>query len=304
MRRFPLVVASCAVAWLALAVGPLTAAGARTARGYVVRDYATGFPYSPTNDWGPIGLAFDSTGDLYVVDAADNNLYRFPPGGGAASSATQVNSSPIPGALTGLAFTSGGELYLARYSPGDIVQLDPSTGAIMRVVANVPCATGLAVDPRGGNLYVSENQCGSTIFKITHFASGPGKVTPYATARGVDGLSFGSGGALFAESDGRLFKISSTGHRTGLPTIMHADGVAVTVPSHGPPNLYVNRNDGIVSRITLGRKKHTRLRMFSGGSRGDFAILDSTNCLYFTQTDSVLVLAPAGQVCSDLPSKG
>ena len=85
------------------------AAGAYTAAaGYAASDYATGFPENAANDWGPIGVAFDRSDNLYVADRADGNIYRFQPGGGTASAATRVSSSPIPGGITGLVVSSGG----------------------------------------------------------------------------------------------------------------------------------------------------------------------------------------------------
>src|SRR5437763_4317918 len=152
MSLKPGVVRVALVASTLLLALPGAAGAYSTAPGYQASDYATGFPKSAPNDWGPIGIAFDTSDNLYVADRADANIYRFQPGGGPASDATRLTPSPIPGLITGLAVSPSGDIYLARYGAGDIVQIDPGTGEVIRTVASVPCATGLAIDPASGDL--------------------------------------------------------------------------------------------------------------------------------------------------------
>ncbi|PYO69637.1 MAG: hypothetical protein DMD69_01985, partial [Gemmatimonadetes bacterium] len=121
---------------------PKISAQGTAAPGYAVTDFATDFPNSGI---GPIGLAFDATANLFVGDYATGFLYKFGSGGGVASTATQVNATPIGGRPAGLAFGKDGSLFLARQSSGDLVQLDPSNGTIIRTVASgMTFATGLA----------------------------------------------------------------------------------------------------------------------------------------------------------------
>src|SRR5690242_2040035 len=84
-----------------------------TAPGYQASDYATGFAFAPCCSWGPVGVAFDTSDNLYVSDYVDHQLYRFQPGGGSASPATRVSGAALNGGLKGLAFARG-HLYLAR----------------------------------------------------------------------------------------------------------------------------------------------------------------------------------------------
>lgn len=123
---------------------------AQAAPGYSVTNFATGF--ANAGGLGPIGVAFDSAGNLYVGDYVTGFIYKFGPGGGVASAATQLNTNPIPGSPAGLAFDKEGNLYLARQQAGDVVQLDPSNATILRTVVSVPLATGLATDPLSGDL--------------------------------------------------------------------------------------------------------------------------------------------------------
>jgi sugar lactone lactonase YvrE len=297
----------------ALTVGLLLAlpgaAGAyTTASGYAAQDYATGFPESSTNDWGPIGIAFDLSDNMYVADNVDGNIYKFQPGGGVASSDTQLTSSPIPGGIEGLVASADGELYLARYSTGDIVQVDPDTGDVLRTVASVPCATGLAIDPVSGDLFVSENQCGSTIFRISGYQDGTGTVSSYARAGGVDGLAFDQDGTLYAESDGNVLKIAGTlsptpGLVTSVAHVPGADGLAFGAHSSGRlPYLVANRNDGIVTKVNFSSAFPSQTDIFSGGSRGDFVAVDSNGCLYITQSNSIVRISSASDTCGLEPS--
>lgn len=279
-----------------------------TAAGYTAGDYATGLPENAASDWGPIGIAFDRSDNLYVADTADGNIYRFQPGGGVASGDTRITASPIPGGIEGLVVTSAGQLYLARYAAGDVVQVDPGTGQVIRTVASIPCATGLAIDPASGDLFVSENQCGSTIFRVSGFENGPGTVSSYAPAHGVDGLAFDADGTLYAESDGSILRVEGTaggtpGAVTNMARVPHADGLAFGAHSSGRlPYLVTNRNDGTVTRVDFGSGPPTETDIFSGGSRGDFAAVDSHGCLYVTQSASVVRISGSGDACALQPS--
>jgi hypothetical protein len=289
---------------------PAAAGAYSTAAGYVASDYATAFPESPVNNWGPIGIAFDTSDNMYVADTADGNVYRFQPGGGTASADTRLTPSPIPGKITGLAVSASGSVYVARYFAGDVVQLDPGTGQVLRTVASVPCATGLAIDPASGDLFVSENGCGSAIFRVSRFASGTGTVSVYTHAPGVDGMAFDNvSGDLYAESDAHVLRIDGTrsltpGHIDSIAKVPGADGLAFGAHASGmPPYLVANRNDGTVTRVAFGLGLiPSTTDIFSGGSRGDFAAVDSNGCLYITQSSSIVKIGRGGQACGLEPS--
>jgi sugar lactone lactonase YvrE len=282
------------------------AAGAyTTAASYQASDYATGLPEKTANDWGPIGIAFDRSDNLYVADTADGNIYRFQPGGGTASAATRLTPAPIPGTISGLVVSSSGEIYLARYRTGDIVEVDPGTGEVTRTVASVQCATGLAIDPVSGDLFVSQDGCGSTIFRVSPSS---GAVSSFASAPGVDGLAFDQSGTLYAESGGHVLRIdgtqsSSPGTVTSIARVPQADGLAFGAHSTGqPPYLVVNRNNGVVTRVDFNGASSSQSDIFTGGSRGDFAAVDSQGCLYITQSSSVVRIGGSGQACAFEPT--
>ena len=293
----------------ALAV-PSGAVAYTTSSGFTARDYATGFSSLACCNWGPIGLAFDQSDNLYVANSADGHIYRFAPGGGAASDSTRVTRAPLGGGPSGLAVGRDGRLYLARYGAGDVVEVAAGTGEIVRSVAKVPCATGLVVDPASGDLFVSQNQCGSTIWRISGFANGPGTASAYVSnVYGVDGMSFGNDGTLYAVSNGQVSRIGGTasgspGAVTPIVYIRGADGVAAGVApaGGGPAFVVVNRNDGAVTRADLTANPITKGDIFTGGSRGDFAAVDSSGCLYITQTASIVRVRPSDHACDLSPS--
>ena len=275
--------------------GAAVAGAYSTAPGYTASDYATGLPSAPCCQWGPIGVAFDHSDNLYVTDAADGNLYRFQPGGGRAADA-RLSAQPIAGGPAGLAVTRDGGLYAALGGAGSVVQLDPGTGAVTAtIVSGLPCATGLAADPVSGDLFVSVNGCGSAIWRISIHGSS-GVATPYATGiENADGLAFGGDGTLYAAAAGSIVAIDGTSsaspgsHRT-IGAVPNSDGIAYApaTVSHGP-YLVVNRTDGAVTRLNLSDGSTSDI--FEGGSRGDFTAVDSNGCLFATQSDRIVRIA-------------
>src|SRR5437763_8104213 len=69
-RRLALIALAIVPSMLAPA-GPANAY--TTASGYVAQDYATGFQAA---SYGPIGIAFDQSDNLYVADSFDGHIYR------------------------------------------------------------------------------------------------------------------------------------------------------------------------------------------------------------------------------------
>jgi sugar lactone lactonase YvrE len=293
---------------LALTAPAAALSDGTAAPGYEAETYATGFLEFPGQHWGPIGIAFDQSDRLYVGDAVDGNIYRFSPGGGTASSAARITPAPIGGLLEGLAISRSGRLYAARYSAGDVVEVDPATGRILRRVAQIPCATGLAFDPVSGDLFVSQNQCGPTVWRVSNLESQASAAKPYSFSPGVDGMAFDRSGALYAESDGTVIKIDGTasqtpGMVTSLASVPQGDGLAFGAhATGGPPYLVANRNNGVVTRVDFQGLGNSQTDIYTGGTRGDFSAVDSHGCLYITQSASIVRIRSADGTCSFEPS--
>ncbi len=301
---------------------------ARAAPGFAVTNFVTDVPGGRqfgSTQAGPMGLAFDSVGNLFVMDIADGHLYKFGPSGGVASQATRVTRTPIDGGPLGLAFDKQGRLYLTRLDAGDVLELDPATGAILRTVAKLgPCqgrpggnALAIATDPLSGDLFVSALTCG--IVRISNFASGPGKVTEYAKPGSTDGITFAPDGTLYVEAedcqdlcigDGAAKKVSGTnaakpGEVTRLAAhVVALDGIAVAAGGDPgrPPFLYGNTNLGTIKKIDLTTTPPTLTDIVTEGTRGDLVTVGPDRCLYATQSTTILKVTSADGSCALAPA--
>jgi Domain of unknown function DUF11 len=281
----------------------LLAAGAaqayQTAPGWVASDYVTGFDHG--SGAGPVGLAFDSTGNLLVSAVATASLHKAPPGGGTAA-ATKIRDGY--GQAAGLAFDKSGRLYMARGTQHDVVELNPASGEVMRtVVANLPCPVGLATDPVSGDLFVSNVFCaGGGIMRITGFAGGgPGKATRYAGTQDADGLTFAPDGTLYAAGGARIVRIAGTnsGNAGAVSTVVelpNVDGIAYApATTQEGEYLVVVRTDGEIDRIDPGGNVTPVL---TGASRGDLVTVGPDRCVYADLQDRVIKLSPATGTCA------
>jgi uncharacterized repeat protein (TIGR01451 family) len=284
-----------------LLAGATAAHAYQTANGWTASDYVTGFGHG--NDAGPVGLAFDGSGNLLVADTWTAALHKVAPGGGTAA-ATQIRAGY--GDAEGLAFDKNGHLYLARGNQHDVVELNPESGEVMRtVVSGLPCPVGLATDPISGDLFVSNVFCrGGGIDRITGFANGPGVAHRYAGAQDADGLTFAPDGTLYAAAGNKIVRISGT--NTGSPgsvsdvaPLPAVDGIAYApATSQAPDYLVANRNDGEIDRVDFNG---TVTPVLTGGSRGDLVTVGPDRCMYADLQDRVIKLGPASGPCSFAP---
>jgi hypothetical protein len=77
-------------------------------------DPATGISISSGAFDNPVGVAFDTAGDLFVAQRISNNVLKFPSGGGAPS--IIIPNGAFSGQPAGIAFGPNGLLYLAATS--------------------------------------------------------------------------------------------------------------------------------------------------------------------------------------------
>jgi sugar lactone lactonase YvrE len=209
--------------------------------------FASGMAY-------PIGVAFNSAGDLFVANSDDNagetgNIAEITPGGAQSVFAGGVDPQ-------GLAFNSAGDLFESDYRSGNIYEYTPGgvqstfatgltlplatafnsvgdlfvgsgygngNGMITEIAPNGTkslFATGLSF-PGGlafnsaGNLFVS-SQSGGTIYEFTP----EGVQSEFATVNstGINGLAFNSAGDLFAASgSGPIIEITPGEHKARSP---------------------------------------------------------------------------------------
>ncbi|MGH7985626.1 MAG: Ig-like domain-containing protein [Candidatus Binataceae bacterium] len=218
------------------------------APGFVVAPFATGFAarsfsYDGINlvCSGALAPAFDASGNAYVSDVSDGNIYKFPPGGGVAGPTTLLTTTPI-GPTLGQPVFDNGNLYVTRLvtSPtnlnsGVILQIDPSTGAVMKtVMTGLTCPAFLAVDPLTGDLFTADNCFGQSAGTELWRISNPGGANPtlsvYATLPGVQngGISFTPGGTIYLAGgavSGNGFVAQVSGTNVSPTTVITLSGV-------------------------------------------------------------------------------
>jgi hypothetical protein len=269
-----------------------------TAPGWVATDYVTGFDHS--SEAGPVGLAFDTAGNLLVANAATASLHKVPPGGGTAAG-TKIRDGY--GGATGLAFDKAGRLYMARGLQHDVVELNPSSGEVLRTVASdLPCPVGLATDPISGDLFVSNVFCkGGGIFRISNFSSRKGDTSRYAGSQDADGLTFAPDGTLYAAGGTRIVRVAGTNTKTPgtvstLVDLPNVDGIAYAPASTaGPEYLVVVRTDGEVDHVDSSGHVTPIL---TGASRGDLVTVGPDRCVYADLQDRVIKIGPSTGSCS------
>jgi sugar lactone lactonase YvrE len=97
------------------------------------------------------GIAVDHAGNLWVATSADGELREFGPGGASlAECENGANSLP-----SGLAITLTGNLLLANLDSVQAVEQEPNCHQVGTTNAQSPEATGFAVDPVSGGIYLN-----------------------------------------------------------------------------------------------------------------------------------------------------
>lgn len=277
----------------------LTTAG--TTQGFTLSTFVDTFPNSGGGGIGPIGVTFNSSGQAVIGDWNTGDMYVFSDSDGQHASSVAISGNDHPG-IAGLA-NLGGNLYGAQQSLSQLYALN-ADGTINHVIPGTfPSITALIADPTSGHLYASTIGFGQ-ILKIDPIT---GISTLFANAA-ADGLTLSADGkTLYAEVGGSIIGYSTS---TGLPVFNSGgipgspDGTALGTGSLAN-DLFVNTNGGQLIEIDLTTKAQTVIG--TGGSRGDFVVVDPNNdSLLLTQTDSVLrITAPNGsgfQGAAPLPS--
>ncbi len=149
----------------------------------------------------PNGLAFDSSGNLYVANAGANTISKITPSGLVSTFASgALFNGPAP-----LAFDGNGNLFVGNVYSNTIDEIAPN-GAVSVFLDDthkLQRPSGLAFDS-SGNLYVSNNQgfttgglLGNTISKITPAGVVSTFVDTTQGLTGPAGLAFDGTGNLY-----------------------------------------------------------------------------------------------------------
>lgn len=306
MRESHIALTSTIALWLLSFLFAAASFGQTAAPGYAVTTVVTGFA-SQSFGAGPTGMALDTAGNLYVSECycpgtdASQGIYKFGPGGGVASVATELaTASSLGGVPWGLAFGKDGNLYAALVDAGKVVQVDTTTGAVVRVVATgIFSASAVATDPLSGDLFVDQSGGASNIYRVSPTS---GTVTLYATVPNATGLAFAPDGTLYAASlsSQEVVKISGTNSPPPTPStwtviasVPLIAGIAVSA-TPGTPFLYANRLfSGNITKVDLTTSPPTLTDIVTGGTFGVNLAVGSDGSLYASQSNSIIRITNA-----------
>jgi sugar lactone lactonase YvrE len=223
------------------AVYEYTPGGARTT-------FATGLNY-------PQGIAFNSAGDLFVANTAQNGpggyISEILPDGTQSTFATGLD--PIA-----VAVNSVGDVFAADYRAGNIDEYSPSGVFLSTFASGFSYPISMTFD-HSGNLFVGSGY-GDGNGVITSITPG-GTQSTFATGLSFPiGLAFNSAGDLF-ESDDGSFNVNEFGPGGGTPTVFATlDNNANPLAFDSSGNLFVS--DGYGGNI---------IEVANGGGQSTFA---------------------------------
>jgi sugar lactone lactonase YvrE len=162
--------------------------------GRIVRIVGAGRTHWLTETGGqPAGLAFDSSGDLYVADRRRGALYRVTPWGLTTLAADWL------GAPQGVAAGPDGSIYFADGERAAVYRLSPD-GQRTQIGSAIPGARGVAVSSHAGRIYVS-----GADKKIWAILPGGGQASEFASFQDEGepaGLALDEQGNLYVARDG------------------------------------------------------------------------------------------------------
>lgn len=164
----------------------------------------------------PLGMEFDSSGNLYVADFENGDVLEFRPPFNSASSAARtfdVCGGRTAGCgLNAITFDAGGDLYVSDSFGGNVFRIDLPGGAVTTYLTDDLLkpgthgfppfgANGLAFDG-AGNLYIA-NTADDRVLKYNPNAVPPTpKLTVFAESiNGADGIVFDRQGRLWVAAN-------------------------------------------------------------------------------------------------------
>jgi len=307
-------------------------ASAVAAAGFVLTPFANGFAsqnlfYSNVN-WGCQGAynpTSDTSGNVFVNDFVNGNLYKLSQSGGAVSNANVLSNIGLT--LEQPVFGKDGNMYVARgatgsgFNSGVVLKIDPNTGAVLSTLASgLTCPSGLLVDPISGDLFFGDTCFGAgadnpSIWRI----SNPGSATPTLSVYAIlpatptvgdpgiapDGTLYVAYGLPLATA--AIARIAGTntaspGSLTIIPGITTGTGVTVVeAQANGAAKslLVTNGNNLVLVDITTSPFTSTVLATGSPIKPGN---VGPDGCLYFSTPDTIFKLAPSSGACGFAPT--
>lgn len=151
---------------------------------------------------GPEGLAFDSSGNLYVANNHDNSLAKVTPGGVVSTFGSYVYQ-PV-----GLAFDGAGNLYVTSDGPGNIYKVSPTGSSTELFTSGLDHPKAVAFF--AGELYVANGGAVAGIGSISKVNSSGAATTWVNLSINPTSMTFRPDGTLFVSgSNGTIAQINT-----------------------------------------------------------------------------------------------
>ncbi len=244
----------------------------------------------------PQGIAFDSSGNLYVANQGTSTISKITPGGAKSI----FCSSPLLSGPNGLAFGNNGNLYVSNTNNNTICVITPSGQASVFVdkTGGLSSPAGVVFDG-SGNLYVA-NSGANTISAITPTAAVSSFVDSTHGLKSPNGLAFDKSGNLFVANllGNTITKVTPAGQ---VSTFVGSTGVTapqgLAFDSSG--NLFVSEQyPNTIKKITPTGTASTFTTPTTDPTYPDGLAFGSDGNLYFANSiDSMILQAtPAGTV--------
>lgn len=197
---------------------------------------------------GPVGLAFDSNGNLYVANHGNNTIHRYS-GTGADLGIFTSDGLNIP---TGVAFDRKGQLVVCNYGDGSLSIYSANGELMSHVMTGLLSPIALALDAYD-NIFVSTPNIGANS-GVFRFAPDGSQRTLFATGIDLDprGLAFDPGGNLYVANQFGNVVQRFTSEGISLGTFAHTglkDPFALAFDAEG--DLYIsNQANGTIRRYS------------------------------------------------------
>lgn len=194
--------------------------------------------------YGPVALAFDAQGNLFVGTMDGGGIIKVTPDGTKSTFASTAAFS--------LAFDRQGNLFAAN-TAGSVSKFSADGTQLSVVPMQSPY--GIAINSVG-DLFVA-NSWGQTILRMTP----TGATSVFATGLSAWDLAFDSNGNLFDADfgSGNIYEFSANGTRTTFASgLIHPAGLAfdslgdLFVSDYGNGNIYEYTTNGIRSTFATG----------------------------------------------------
>ncbi|MGF7079485.1 gliding motility-associated C-terminal domain-containing protein [Mucilaginibacter sp. UYCu711] len=217
---------------------------------------------SKSNFTGPIGIALDSFGNIYVADQKNNSIRKITPAGDVSTFAGSINGTfgstnnsrtvATFNAPRGITIDASDNIYIADFENNLIRKIDAQSGQVSTIFDAGPLKdpSGVGIDASGGILYIAD--AGNN--RIQKVANGTVTTVPFpaGTLNSPRDVKVDGTGNLYVTDQGnnRVVRITPDNVVTTVATFAPTQTVVGAVLD-GLGNLYIGDNEYKVVKIVV-----------------------------------------------------